>query len=218
MQIDMQAHWQDVYERKAPDRVSWFRPHLERSLDHIVALPVGPEARIVDIGGGASTLVDDLLAAGRRNVAVLDLSAEALAHSRARLGADADAVDWRVGDATLPQFEPQSVDVWHDRAVFHFLTDPADRAAYVEQVLRAVRPGGHVIVATFAPDGPDRCSGLPVQRYDADGIHAAFGAAFVKVGQAAEHHRTPAGGEQSFVYCFCRRAGSLPADSHRSGR
>ena len=204
--MDAQHHWQDVYQRKQPDHVSWFAPHLDRSLRRIRALGLDKGARIADIGGGASTLVDDLLFEGFDNIAVIDIAEQALAHSRSRLGPRAADVDWIVGDATGPLLPEASVDLWHDRAVFHFLTDPAQRAAYVAQVERAVRPGGHVIVATFAPDGPQQCSGLPIVRYDADGIHAAFGGPFVKVGADAEVHQTPAGGQQSFVYCFCRRA------------
>lgn len=204
--MDAQQHWQQVYERKQPQFVSWFAPHLHRSLRRIRALDLPKNARIADIGGGASTLVDDLLDEGFDNVAVVDLAPPALAHSRARLGDRAAMVDWIAGDATSPLLPDASVDLWHDRAVFHFLTDPAQRAAYIEQVRRCVRPGGHVIIATFAPDGPEQCSGLPVARYDADGIHDAFGAGFVKVGSDAEQHQTPAGGTQSFVYCFCRRA------------
>ena len=204
--MDTQSHWQDVYQRKQPQSVSWFAPHLQRSLGHIRALGLGKTARIVDVGGGASTLVDDLLSDGYRDVAVVDIAAQALDHSQARLGEHANAVDWIVGDVTQPLLPDASVDLWHDRAVFHFLTDPAQHAAYVAQVLRCVRPGGHVIIATFAPDGPEQCSGLPIVRYDADGIHGAFGGDFIKIGADAELHQTPAGGSQSFVYCFCRRA------------
>lgn len=200
----MGAHWEEVYRTKATDRVSRFRPHLDRSLAFVRNLGLSHDARIVDIGGGASTLVDDLQAEGFSNLAVLDLSASALDVSRRRLGERAAAVDWIVGDATAALLPAQSVDLWHDRAVFHFLTDPAARQAYVEQVRRVVRPGGAVVVATFAPDGPEKCSGLPVARYDADGIHAVFGSGFRKVGEERELHHTPAGGEQAFAYCFCR--------------
>lgn len=201
-------HWERVYSTKGADQVSWYRPHLEQSLDFIRTCGLAPDARIVDVGGGASTLVDDLLDAGFGNLAVIDLAEAALTTARARLGDRATRVDWIAGDVTTTLLPPDSVDFWHDRAVFHFLTDPAARDAYLEQVLRAVKPGGHVLVATFGLDGPDRCSGLPVQRYDADGIHGVFGASFVKVGSAAEQHETPWGSTQSFVYCFCRRDGA----------
>ena len=204
--MDPHTHWEQVYRDKRPDEVSWYRPHLEHSLAFIRSCHLPPDARIVDVGGGAATLVDDLVADGYRNVAVIDLAEPALAVARERLGPRAAAVDWIVGDATTPLCADGSVDFWHDRAVFHFLTDDAARAAYLGQVRRSVRSGGHVLVATFGLDGPDRCSGLPVARYDADGIHDVFGAAFDKVGDAAELHQTPWGTVQAFVYCFCRRA------------
>lgn len=203
--MSSEAHWQAVYGRKAPDEVSWYQPHLEKSLSFIRAAGLGTDARIVDVGGGASTLVDDLLDSGYRNLAVIDLADAALQAARNRLGERARWVDWVVGDVTTPLLPERSVDFWHDRAVFHFLTDGAARAAYLDQVVRCVKPGGSVLVATFALDGPERCSGLPVARYDADGIHAVFGDAFDKIGDAAETHETPWGSTQSFVYCFCRR-------------
>jgi SAM-dependent methyltransferase len=199
-------HWQAVYETKPADAVSWYRPHLEQSLAFVRASGVDVTGCIVDVGGGASTLVDDLLDAGYRDVAVIDLAAAALDVAKARLGGRAAEVRWVVGDVTTPLLPANSVDFWHDRAVFHFLTDEGSRAAYLAQVLRAVKPGGHVLVATFGLDGPERCSGLPVARYDAEGIHAVFGDTFHKIGQAAERHETPWGSAQSFVYCFCRRA------------
>jgi SAM-dependent methyltransferase len=199
------SHWQRVYQQKAADEVSWYRPHLDRSLAFIRGCGLAPTARIVDVGGGASTLVDDLLADGYQNLAVVDLADAALAVARARLGAQAAAVDWIVGDVTTPLLPDGSVDFWHDRAVFHFLVDEAARAAYLVRVRAAVKPGGHVLVATFGKDGPERCSGLPVARYDAAGIHATFGDEFARIGEDAEVHQTPWGSAQAFVYCFCRR-------------
>lgn len=199
-------HWQGVYERKRPEELSWYAPHLETSLAFVRDSGLPRAARIVDVGGGASTFVDDLLGAGYTNVAVVDLAAAALAAARRRLGEPrASAVDWIVGDVTAPVVPPASVAFWHDRAVFHFLVDEAARAAYLGEVVRAVEPGGRVLVATFGPDGPERCSGLPVARYDAPSIHAVFGERFEKLGQATESHATPWGSVQSFVYCFCRR-------------
>jgi len=198
-------HWQRVYSSKSSDEVSWYRPHLEQSLGFIREAELSPDARIVDVGGGASTLVDDLLGQGHRNLAVIDLADSALAEVKRRLGARAERVDWIVGDVTTELLPAQSVDFWHDRAVFHFLVDDAARSAYLAQVLRAVKPGAHVLVATFGLDGPDKCSGLPVARYSADGIHDAFGDHFNKVSDASEVHATPWGATQSFVYCFCRR-------------
>ena len=200
-------HWQEVYERKRPDEVSWFRPHLDLSLQFIQSAGIAPSARIVDVGGGASTLVDDLVGLGFTNVAVIDLADAALAAARTRLGDRASQVDWVVGDVTEPLLPDASVDFWHDRAVFHFLVDPQARAAYLGQVWRCVKPGGQVLVATFGPDGPEKCSGLPVVRYDASGIHAVFGDSFSKVREARELHDTPWGSQQAFVYCLCRKAG-----------
>ncbi|MCP4499034.1 MAG: class I SAM-dependent methyltransferase [Deltaproteobacteria bacterium] len=199
-------HWQAVYERKAPDEVSWYRPHLDRSLEFIRSCGLTPDARIVDVGGGASTLVDDLLSEGYHNLAVIDLADAALETARARLGARGDSVDWIPGDVTTALLPDSSVDFWHDRAVFHFLTESRAQSAYLGQVMRCVRPGGNVLVATFGLDGPEKCSGLPVARYDADGIHAVFGDTFTKLAEASEHHETPWGSAQSFVYCFCRRS------------
>ncbi|MCS6786081.1 MAG: class I SAM-dependent methyltransferase [Thiobacillaceae bacterium] len=204
--MDVKAHWETVYTRKAPTEVSWFQPHAERSLGLIRLARVTPAARIIDVGGGASTLVDDLLAAGYRDVTVLDVAAHALAAARERLGARAAEVRWIEADVLTVGLPRHGYDVWHDRAVFHFLTDPADRQRYVRQVLHAVRPGGIVIVATFAPDGPERCSGLPVVRYDPQGLHAEFGAPFELIMHEREAHHTPAGAVQQFIYCLCRKA------------
>lgn len=202
--MDPKNHWDAVYQAKRPDEVSWYRPHLDVSLDLITRTIADRDARIVDVGGGEATLVDDLLAAGYRRVDVLDLSATALEVARARLGERAADVGWLCGDVTTYAFEPAAYDLWHDRAVFHFLTDPGARRAYVGQVLQAVKPGGHVIVATFGPEGPEKCSGLDVVRYDADSLHDQFGARFTLVDHQMEEHTTPAGRQQQFVYCMCR--------------
>lgn len=201
-------HWESVYRSKAATEVSWFRPKLERSLALIASCGLGADARIVDVGGGASTLVDDLLVLGHTQLTVVDLSAEALEVSRRRLGGAANAVSWRADDVTQMSFEPGSIALWHDRAVFHFLVDEHVRTAYVAQTLRAVRPGGHVLLGTFAPDGPERCSGLPVVRYDADGLARIFEAGFALVASEREEHATPGGSTQRFVYALLRRRGS----------
>jgi ubiquinone/menaquinone biosynthesis C-methylase UbiE len=198
-------HWETVYTTKATDEVSWFQPHADLSLDLIRAAAVNTDAGIIDVGGGASTLVDDLLAEGYRDLTVLDLSAAALHAARRRLGAQESMVRWIEADITQVELPERRYDIWHDRAVFHFLTEPEDRAQYVATVLRAVKPGGHVIVATFAEDGPLQCSGLPVMRYRADELHGEFGAAFTLLKHQQEEHHTPAGKVQQFVYCYCRR-------------
>jgi len=206
--MQAKAHWEQVYATKAATEVSWYQPHAERSLDLIRRTGMPLTTRIIDVGGGASTLVDDLLDSGYSEITVLDLSATALAVARARLGRRAAAVRWleaNVLEADLPAY---GYDVWHDRAVFHFLTSPEDRRAYVRQVLRAVRPGGLVIVATFALDGPLQCSGLDVMRYDAERLHAEFGAPFTLLAHETEAHHTPAGKVQQFIYCLCRKTQS----------
>ncbi|HIO96675.1 MAG TPA: class I SAM-dependent methyltransferase [Leucothrix sp.] len=200
-----QIHWENVYTMKATDTVSWFQPHAEKSLRIIESLKVGKEANIIDVGGGASILVDDLLAQGYQHLNVLDLSASALKVAQKRLGESAKKVNWLVEDVTQLKLEKHSIDVWHDRAVFHFLTDELDRQRYVEAVLKAVKPSGFVIVATFAEDGPKECSGLPVQGYSAEGIHDEFGSPFELLGHEKESHQTPSGAQQKFVYCYCRK-------------
>ena len=197
-------HWESVYEQKGPERVSWYRPHLEQSLRFIEEAGLATDAAIIDVGGGASTLVDDLLARGYVDVTVLDISAKAIESAQARLGERASAVRWLTADITQTELAAGAYDFWHDRAVFHFLRAEDDRRRYVATVKRAVKPGGHVLVATFGPEGPERCSGLDVVRYDSDGLHAEFGATFQKVGTSTEVHETPWGTEQQFVYCYCR--------------
>jgi ubiquinone/menaquinone biosynthesis C-methylase UbiE len=197
-------HWEKVYTTKSTDAVSWFQPHADVSLDLIKTTGAGLDAAIIDVGGGASMLVDDLLANGYTDLTVLDLSAAALAAARSRLGTRAAAVKWMEADITRAQLPANRYDIWHDRAVFHFLTAAKDRAAYVQAVFRAVKPGGHVIVATFAEDGPDKCSGLPVMRYRADQLHHEFGESFALLRHRKETHHTPSGAVQQFVYCYCR--------------
>lgn len=203
--MDRKQHWEQVYTDKSSDAVSWFQPHAELSLRLIHQTGLGKDAAIIDVGGGASTLVDDLVAEGYRDVTVLDLSGAALEVAKRRLGRRADQVHWLEGDITKIDFPLHRYDIWHDRAVFHFLTDPADRHAYVEQALHALRPGGRAIVATFAEDGPEKCSGLQVVRYAPDALHAEFGEPFELLAHVREEHHTPAGGLQKFVYCYCRK-------------
>ena len=198
-----QEHWEKVYRTKPADAVSWFQEHATRSLEIIGAIGATRDAAIIDVGGGASTLVDDLIGGGFKNLSVLDLSAGALEVARTRIGSQGHGVTWITGDIRTVDLPERFYDIWHDRAVFHFLTDPSDRLAYVRQVIRAVKPGGHVIVATFAPDGPEHCSGLPVARYDPDQLHDEFGPAFELLETASEEHRTPWGSIQHFVYCHC---------------
>jgi len=205
MLMTPKAHWEKVYGTKSASQVSWFQAHADLSLRLIQDSNAQSTASIIDVGGGASVLVDDLLACGYIDVTVLDLSGAALATSRSRLGESAKQVQWieaNILDAELPAAK---FDVWHDRAVFHFLTNDLDRCAYVKQVLHAVKPGGLIIVATFAEDGPTECSGLTVMRYSADQLFAEFGDPFTLLGHQKESHYTPSGKEQKFVYCFFRK-------------
>lgn len=201
---DRTTHWQNVYATKGEAEVSWFQDRPTISLDMIRAANPDHGAAIIDIGGGASRLVDALLQDGYRDIAVLDLSANALDAAKKRIGAAASRIDWIVADATA--WRPaKTYDVWHDRAAFHFLTDPHDRAAYVERLRAAIAPGGHVVIATFAPDGPEKCSGLPVQRHDSASLAAELGPEFELVETRSEVHRTPWNSTQAFQFSRFRR-------------
>lgn len=202
------SHWESVYETKSADAVSWYAPHLSASLQYIRRAAPAQDAAIIDVGGGESTLVDDLLAAGYGKLTVLDISATALEATRHRLGPSGASVTWLTADVLNADLPAAAFDVWHDRAVFHFLTRDDQRQRYVEQVLKALKPGGFAIVGTFGPQGPEKCSGLPVSRYSAGELHGAFGEPFQLLDSSVEQHTTPWGTRQQFVYCFCRRAAS----------
>ena len=199
------SHWESIYGTRSAEAVSWYQRHAARSLEMIRAAAPDLASPIIDVGGGASVLVDELLTAGYTDLTVMDLAGTALAVARSRLGARADEVHWLEADVRQVALPAAHYALWHDRAVFHFLTEPGDGAAYVAQVERSVRSGGHVLVATFAEDGPTRCSGLPVARYSAAALHDAFGPAFELVSTAREEHLTPAGAAQAFTFCLCRR-------------
>ncbi len=203
--MNLRDHWNRVYQTKGVDEVSWYQPEPRVSLGLIREVAPSPSSRIIDVGGGASFLVDRLIESGYRDLSVLDLSGLALSIVRSRLGAQAQFVEWLEADV-LDVRLPGAYDVWHDRAVFHFLTKPEDRRRYVEQVRRSVRPGGHVIVATFSEGGPTNCSGLDVMRYDPGALYSEFGEGFDLVKSRPEKHRTPLGSAQSFVYCLFRTA------------
>lgn len=202
--MDDRKHWDAVYTTKSPENVSWFRPHLERSLAFLDAAKLPKTAAVIDVGGGASTLVDDLLDRGYSNVTVLDLSDAALEAARARLGKRGERVHWICADVTDARLPWGAYDFWHDRAVFHFLRDPVARSRYVEAVRKSLKPGGHIVVATFGPHGPEKCSGLEVLRFSPEALHAEFGPEFARLASATEIHTTPWGAEQEFVYCYCR--------------
>ena len=197
-------HWERIYKAKAASDVSWYQPEAKVSLDLIRRTTPDLDAPIIDVGGGASTLVDGLLAAGYHQVTVLDIAGAALAVAQQRLGSRASRVTWIEADVLTAPLPAAGYAVWHDRAVFHFLTDPRDRARYVARVRESVRPGGHAIVASFAPEGPTQCSGLEVVRYSANAMHAQFGASFQLLDSVREDHHTPSGATQAFVYCLCR--------------
>lgn len=206
--MESRDHWERVYSTKQTDDFSWFQEHAERSLRLIRGTGVPCSAAIIDVGGGASTLIDDLLLDGYTALTVLDLSSTALGAAKIRLGSQAHKVRWVEGDITKVSLQPHAYDVWHDRAVFHFLTNKEDRQAYVETVLRSMKRGGHVIIATFAEDGPLQCSGLPVMRYDPSELHAEFGSPFELIQHEREEHQTPFGTVQKFVYCYFRKVTS----------
>lgn len=198
------AHWETVYTTKRENEVSWFQENPALSLELIGLAQLTPKSAIVDIGGGASRLVDNLVARGFQNVTVLDLSESALAAAKARLGDQADNVKWAVADVTMWE-PPESYDLWHDRAAFHFLTDDAARLAYVDRLKKALKPMGHAIIGTFALDGPERCSGLPVTRYDSVSLAAALGREFELIGTRPHEHVTPWGATQQFQFSAFRR-------------
>lgn len=207
MSTALKDHWEAIYRDKGEQETSWFRPHLDESLRLIDTLALTANAPAIDVGGGRATLVDDLLARGLSDVSVLDLSELALAQSHRRLGAAAQRVHWIVGDAAEAELPAAHYALWHDRAVFHFLTDADVQVRYVRQAARAIRAGGHLVLGCFAPDGPARCSSLPVAHHDADAIRAIFACAFDTVTSSRELHHTPSGKPQAFNYVVLRRRG-----------
>ena len=200
------THWQDVWTSKAFDKVSWFQDDPRQSLALIAGLSLRRAAGIIDVGGGRSPLAARLVEQGFANVAVLDIAEAALAQAHQELGALGDDITWICADVTRWRPVPGLFQLWHDRAVLHFLTDAADQQAYVAALKTALAPDGHAVIATFAPDGPSQCSGLPVQRHDGASLAALLGADFVLEREVAETHRTPGGAEQRFRWCLFRRA------------
>jgi len=205
--IDAKKHWDEVYATKQPSGVSWYQPHLERSLALIGRAGIGFNDHLIDVGGGASTLVDDLIDRGFRHITVLDISARALDASRKRLGNRAGEAVWIAGDVLTAQLPPNGYRLWHDRAVFHFLTRPGERAAYTGQVRHALARGGFALIASFSPEGPRKCSGLEVCRYSPAGLLEVLGDGFHLVESATENHLTPARAVQAFQYSLLSYAG-----------
>ncbi len=201
--MERKAHWENIYATKAPTNVSWYQPHATKSLELIKRTGVDTSAHIIDVGGGASTLVDALLAEGFRNLTVLDVSSAALAAAKQRLGTSTEKeVTWLEADITQAALPRRAFSVWHDRAVFHFLIDAEDRRRYVSAANDALKPGGHIIVAAFAADGPLRCSNLEVVRYSPVELHAELGAPFELIESHEENHQTPFDTTQKFTYCL----------------
>ena len=199
------AHWEDSYSKKTPEELSWYEPRPQRSLELIQATGLGQNARILDVGGGASSLAAHLLGMGYTDLTVADISPAAIAHAIAELGSDAARVTWVEADVRSHDFR-RRYDLWHDRAVFHFMVSVADREGYLDVLRRTLRPGGHVIMGTFGPQGPTQCSGLPVQRYGAKDLVSVLGGDFALASASLTTHRTPSGACQQFLYAhFFRR-------------
>lgn len=203
--MNKQQHWQQVYQTKAVTDVSWYQPDLRFFWQLLADVPIPKSPRAMDIGAGASCLIDQWLDAGWPSPIALDISSAALQLSQQRLGARASQVRWQVADITEARFAPQSVELWHDRAVFHFLTEPQAQQQYIQLVSQTLVEGGIVILGTFALDGPERCSQLPVCRYDASMLTRLFGPKFVFIKQQRQLHTTPWGSVQPFQYVVLQR-------------
>ncbi len=204
--MSQKDHWEQVYSSRTTDQLGWYAPHLQTSLDWIKEGGLALDAPIIDVGGGASTLAKDLLDAGYQSITVLDISEQALASVKARLGKRADRVSWLEGDITTVDLPKQYFELWHDRAVFHFLLEPEQQRKYQENLLKALRPGGQLIIGTFAPEAPPNCSGLPVKRYTPAQLEGALGDEFELKRYHKELHVTPGGVKQMYLYCHFRRA------------
>ncbi len=198
-------HWQRIYSSHGAQRVGWYAPHLATSLEWIAALKLPPEEPIIDIGGGASTLAEDLLGLGHKDLHVLDLSERAMALARERLGSTANSISWLQGDVTEVDLPWRHFAVWHDRAAFHFLIEPEQKRLYLEKICGALKTGGHLIIGTFGTEAPAKCSGLPVQRYTAESLASTLGAPFKLIRHQYEMHRTPAALAQAYVYCLFQK-------------
>jgi SAM-dependent methyltransferase len=199
--MSQKNHWEQVYAGKPSSELGWYEPHLQTSLTWIKVLGLAVDAPLIDVGGGASTLVDDLLSAGYRSITVLDISEKALSSVRTRLGNNAELVTWIAEDITSVELPENGFAVWHDRAVFHFLTGLEQRTKYRNTLVSALRPGGHLIIGVFAPEAPPTCSGLPVQRYSKEQLSDALGVKFKLIKHQKELHITPGGVEQVYLFC-----------------
>ncbi|MFC2027683.1 class I SAM-dependent methyltransferase [Chloroflexota bacterium] len=203
--MKQKSHWEGIYHHTDPFTVGWFRLHLETSLQLIDETELNQSAQIIDIGGGCSTLVDDLLDRGFVNITVLDLSSHAIEITKKRLGDRSDEVTWMEADVTKDLLPVNHYDLWHDRAVFHFLTNPEDRSAYRTAVQQSLKPNGQLIMATFSPEAPPKCSGLDVVRYTVDSLCHEFQDGFRLVHSHEQEHVTPSGVRQPYMYCYFRK-------------
>jgi len=203
--MDTKTHWEGIYTTRSPTQLSWYQAHAEISLAIIARTGVGKDAHIIDVGGGDSLLVDELFGQGFSNLTVLDISSIALRKARERLKERPSLVTWMEADITEVNLVPHSYDLWHDRAVFHFLTRHEHRQRYISRVKQVLKPGGHLVIATFAPDGPAKCSSLEIVRYSPEELSAEFGNGFQLIEDCSETHFTPSGAQQKFIYCWFRR-------------
>jgi SAM-dependent methyltransferase len=203
--MSIEEHWENIYGTKDSKQVSWYADHVASSLERIESLKLRFDAAILDLGGGASTLVDDLLEAGHTEVSVMDISGAAMDIARQRLGQRASRANWIRGDVLLHVFEPEKFDLWHDRAVFHFLTGSREREIYRNQAARAVKPDGYLLLSVFADDGPEKCSGLVIRRHSEKELEQFFEQDFGPISHSRFTHRTPGGSEQRFVSVLLRK-------------
>jgi SAM-dependent methyltransferase len=203
--MDVRSHWDRIFSPKTSEQITWYQPHLQLSLELVGQTRIDPSARIIDVGAGDSTLVDDLLDLGFHDVTVLDASPVALQRIRERLGRRTKYVTFLEAELFSANLPEDRYDLWHDRALFHFMVDPRDRQRYAQAARRALKTGGNLVIATFAGDGPESCSGLQTRRYSPEGLLEEFGTAFELLDSRRETHRTPAGMEQRFLYSLLRK-------------
>lgn len=199
--FDPKTHWENIYGQKKPSEVSWYKPHLDLSLRVLTSAGLNPLSHIIDVGAGASTLVDDLVKLGTKAITILDISGEALAVSKARLGQQVSEVEWIEADIMQAKLRKEYYDIWHDRAVFHFLTNAEDRRRYAAAMTEALKPQGQLAMATFSLEGPLRCSGLDIVRYNPQTLQTELGSGFRLVEALEEEHQTPFNTVQKFIYC-----------------
>ncbi len=203
--MSTRVHWEGIYKSKPSGRHSWHQDHLRQSLELIAKAKLNNDAQIIDVGGGDSTLVDDLLRQGFLNLTVLDISAAALNRAKVRLGGLGSRVQWIEADVAEADLSPDQFELWHDRALFHFLTRPEVISGYLAELRRSLRSGGYALIATFAENGPEACSGLPTRRYSKEALGSELGSSFHLVDSRTEAHQKPQGGEQQFLYCLFRK-------------